>query len=200
MGLQNWQDGEIETEENRVKKVVFVLMLMAALLGSGCAGKDEPVPQQPAAESGAVEPGGGSAAAQESSAPQETAPQYDISGVDDYLAAVEEQAGSIQHFLEHEAMTQDDMNVKSQELYQLWDGALNHLWGELKTALTEERFAALLEEQLVWIADKEAAVEAAGKEFEGGSIYPLIVNSEAAAITEVRVYEFYALLKEAAMP
>ena len=41
----------------------------------------------------------------------------------------------------------------------------------------------------------KAAVEAAGKEFEGGSIYPLIVNTEAAKLTEERTYKLYELLK-----
>ena len=43
-------------------------------------------------------------------------------------------------------------------------------------------------------AEKEEAVEKAGKEFEGGSIYPLIVNTEAAKITEERVYQLYEIL------
>ena len=37
----------------------------------------------------------------------------------------------------------------------------------------------------------------AGKEFEGGSIYPLIINEEGARLTEERVYELYELLKNA---
>ena len=45
------------------------------------------------------------------------------------------------------------------------------------------------------VADKEAAVEEAGKEVEGGSMYPLVVNSEAAKLTEERVYELYEQLK-----
>lgn len=183
-----------------MKKVVFVLMLVIALLASGCAKKEEAAPQQPAAESGTVESGGSSAAEQESGVQQDAAPQYDIGELENYMASVEKQAAEIRDFLEHEAMTQADMNGKSQELYQLWDGALNHLWGELKTVLPESDFAVLLDEQLAWIAAKEAAVEAAGAEFAGGSMYPLIVNSEAAEITEARVYEFCGLLKEAATP
>ena len=45
---------------------------------------------------------------------------------------LEEQSDAIRYFLENEAMTQSDMNVKSQELYTLWDDALNYLWGELQ--------------------------------------------------------------------
>ena len=39
-------------------------------------------------------------------------------------------------------------------------------------------------------------MEEAGKEVEGGSMYPLITNTKAAEITEERVYEFYELLKQ----
>ena len=111
------------------------------------------------------------------------------------MAFVEEQSDSIKNYLENEAFTQDDMNVKSKELYDVWDEALNYLWGELKNYLPEEEFAELKDEQRTWITEKESAVEEAGKEFEGGSMYALAVNSEAAAITEERVYELYELLK-----
>ena len=87
------------------------------------------------------------------------------------------------------------MNLKSQELYELWDGALNYLWGELKDSLPEEDFSKLLDEQRIWIVEKEKSVEEAGKEVEGGSIYSMVVNMEAAKITEERVYELYELLK-----
>ena len=115
-------------------------------------------------------------------------PTYDI-------GTVEEQSQAIKDFLEKEAVTQLDMNEKSKELYELWDGALNELWGILKTNLSEDEFAKLLDEQRAWIVEKEQAVEEAGQEFEGGSLYPLIVNSEAARITEDRVYELYEMLK-----
>lgn len=115
--------------------------------------------------------------------------------LEEYIANIEEQSDSIKDALENEVVTQAEMNEKSQELYELWDGALNYLWGELKKVLSEEEFEKLRDEQRTWIAQKEEAVETAGKEFEGGSLYPTIVNSEAAEITEKRVYELYELLK-----
>ena len=114
---------------------------------------------------------------------------------ENYIASIEEQSDSIKYALENEVVTQDEMNGKSQELYELWDGALNYLWGELKNVLSEEEFEELRDEQRLWIAQKEESVENAGKEFEGGSLYPTIVNTEAAEITEKRVYELYELLK-----
>ena len=122
---------------------------------------------------------------------------YDTSGrIEDMIAASEEWALTIRASLEHDTLTQADMNVKAMELYENWDAALNTLWSELKERLSEDQFNVLLEEQRVWIADKEAAVKEAGKEVEGGSLYALVLNMKAAEITEARVYELYEMLKE----
>ena len=115
--------------------------------------------------------------------------------IDDMMAATEEWAITIRASLEHDDLNQAEMNVKSMELYENWDAALNTLWSELKERLSDDEFKALLEEQRVWIADKEAAVKEAGKEVEGGSLYALVVNMKAAEITEKRVYELYEILK-----
>lgn len=112
-----------------------------------------------------------------------------------YMVTIEEQSDDIKYALENEVVTQAEMNEKSQELFELWDGALNYLWGELKNVLPEKEFEELRDEQRTWIAQKEEAVETAGKEFEGGSLYTMVVNTEAATITEKRVYELYELLK-----
>lgn len=121
---------------------------------------------------------------------------YDISGrIDDMMDATKEWSSTIRASLEHEDLNQAEMNEKAQELYEIWDSALNTLWSELKEELSEDEFAKLLAEQRAWIAKKEGAVEEAGKEYEGGSIYGLIVSMEAADITEERVYELYEMLK-----
>ena len=112
-----------------------------------------------------------------------------------YMASIEEQSDNIKDFLENDAMTQLDMNEKTQELYELWDGALNDMWSELKDTLSEEEFEKLRNEQRTWISNKEKLVEEVGKEYEGGSMYSMVVNGEAAEITEKRVYELYVLLK-----
>ena len=124
----------------------------------------------------------------------ETTNQLSKEDLSSYIRSIEEQSDAIKYYLENEAMSQYDLNVKSQELYELWDGALNYLWGEIRNVLPAADFEKLLDEQLTWIADKEKAVEEAGKEVEGGSMYPLVVNGEAAAITEERVYDFVELL------
>ena len=114
---------------------------------------------------------------------------------EDHLAATKERSDALKAALEQEALTQADMNQKSEELRALWDEALEHLLDEAKKILPEAEAEQLTAEQSQWASDTKAAVEAAGKEFEGGSIYPLIVNSEAARLTEERVYKLYELLK-----
>lgn len=114
---------------------------------------------------------------------------------DDYMSSVKEQSNRIKQFLEQDALTQADMNAKSKQLHELWDEAMNVLWSELKTHLPEEEFAVLQDEQRVWMAEREKRVKEAGEKYAGGSVYPLIVNGEAAAMTEERVYRLYELLE-----
>ena len=57
---------------------------------------------------------------------------------DDYMTSVKEKSDRIKVSLENDELTQTEMNIKSQELYELWDGALNDMWSELKLSLSEE--------------------------------------------------------------
>jgi len=113
--------------------------------------------------------------------------------MDTYIESIKEQSDTIRASLENDPLTQAEMNVKSQELYELWDGALNYLWGEVKILSLEEEFEKLLDEQRAWITKKEEKAAEAGKDVEGGSLYPLVVNGEVARITEERVYMLYDL-------
>ena len=153
------------------KRVLMVLMAMV-VMAAGCTAKQENSNAEQSAEQG-----------------------YDISKVDEYMTSVEEKSDILKTSLEQDELTQADMNLKSQELYELWDGALNYIWGELEAILPEDVFADLQEEQRDWIEEKENAVEEIGKDFENGSLYTLVVNREATDITEERTYELYELLK-----
>lgn len=162
-----------------MKKNFLTLVLAIALLAAGCAKEKIPEPQTQPVTEVVTE------ATTEATVPSE---------LELYLESIVAQSESIKYRLENEDMSQADMNIASQELYDLWDDALNHLWGLLKTRLPEEEFSPLLEEQRQWIAHKEEAVAAAGKEVEGGSIYPLVIYGEGAKWTEERTYQLYDLL------
>lgn len=87
------------------------------------------------------------------------------------------------------ATTQTDMNLINEELFQTWDDTLNIIWKLLAAELDEETMTALKTEEKNWIDFKEAEVEAAGQEFEGGSMQPMIRAMKAAELTKERVYE-----------
>lgn len=191
-----------------MKKSILLWLLVVAILAAGCTGRVSDDQQTTAATTenttaaatadtqAEVE----TTAAPETTSPEETQAQQTEPAdtndeLDEYMASLEAQAADIKAALE-QAQSQSEMNQKAHELYVLWDDALNELWGKLQDSLPEDEFDELLDEQIQWIEDKENAVEEAGKEVEGGSMYPLITNSEAAEITEERVYEFYELLKQ----
>lgn len=116
--------------------------------------------------------------------------------VEEDIALLEEWAKTLKDLLENEDLTQAEMNEASSELYATWDSALNILWNELKEELPDDEFSKLLDEQREWIKAKEDAVAKAGAEYEGGSMYALVVNMEAADITEKRVNELYEMYQQ----
>lgn len=160
-----------------MKKGALVLILLIAIFMGGCGKTDVKNSNEPQT--------------MESEKDSDT----ETRNWDDYMTSIKEKSDRIKVSLEDDELTQAEMNIKSQELYEFWDGALNDMWSELKRSLSQEEFSKMQDEQHAWIAEKEKSVGEAGKIYEGGSIYPLIVNMEAAKITEARVYELYELLK-----
>lgn len=116
-------------------------------------------------------------------------------GLANDMLSIKEASDAIRLSLEQEDLTQTDMNQRSGELRALWDEALNQLLDEARKVLPEVELEQLAAEQSAWQADMMAIVEAAGKAYEGGSLYPLVVNSEAAKLTEERVYQLYKRLE-----
>lgn len=115
--------------------------------------------------------------------------------IDEYMTYVKEKSDAIKATLENDPLLQADMNMKSEELRRLWDAALNVVLDEAAKVLPEAEWNVLSQAQSAWLASTETAIEAAGKAFEGGSMYALIVNMEAASLTEARVYEIDEILK-----
>lgn len=160
-----------------MKKGILILTVVMAIFMVGCGIKDE----KESNESQTMN--------------SETDSNTETCDWNDYMTSVKKESDRIKVSLENDELTQAEMNIKSKELYELWDGALNDMWSELKHSLSQEDFSKMQDEQSTWIAEKEKSVEEVGKEYEGGSIYSLIVNMEAAKITEERVYELYERLK-----
>lgn len=195
-----------------MKKSILSWLLVIAIVASGCAASNNSVSQTTAATTPATtEKTATEAGTETTEAPvteqtdaatteAETEPALTDDVPDDYLALVEEQSNLLKAALQQDTLKQSEMNMLSQQLYELWDGVLNDLWSKLQSSLPDEAFDKLLDEQIQWIEDKEDAIEEAGKDFEGGSLYPLITNGEAAAITEARVYELYELWKQTKTP
>ena len=88
-----------------------------------------------------------------------------------------------------EATTQLDMNMIGEELFRTWDDVLNVVWKLLESELDDATMETLRTEEREWIAFKDAEVETAGAEYEGGSAQPLDKAMKAADLTKERVYE-----------
>lgn len=106
----------------------------------------------------------------------------------------EEEAASLENSIRNDSLTQTEYNEKTQELYELWDYALNDVWNVLKQTQDTETMNALTVEERDWIAAKEQAVDEAGAEYEGGSMQQMVRNQKAAELTKERVYELLKLL------
>ncbi len=171
-----------------MKKRILLLILTSIFFATGCGTKEEKAEEVMEEEKveEAVEEEKAEEVMEEESMEEEKEVEIEetTDRLENYIASIQEQSNIIQNDLENRSLKQTDLNIKSQELYELWDGALNALWSELKSTLPKEEFAKILEEQREWIEKKEEAIEKVGKEVEGGSMFSLVVNEEASKLTE----------------
>ena len=113
--------------------------------------------------------------------------EYDVHQT---LEEAEKEVAALQKkLMEDPTFTQADMNTISMEIYQVWDGVLNDLWKVLKSTMEEGAMEKLLQEQRLWITEKEAEVKEAGEAVGGGSMAPMVADQRAAKLTRERVYE-----------
>ena len=121
---------------------------------------------------------------------------YDIGeSIQNRLTYMEEQSDALERDIQENAsLTQADLNVKSQELYDMWDSMLNEVWETLKQTQDAETMEKLNVQEREWIAWKERQIREAGEEFEGGSLQPMVCAQKAAELTRERVYELIAVL------
>ena len=95
-----------------------------------------------------------------------------------------------------DSATQADMNNISGQEFMLWDDEMNSLWDRYYAAISEDSKETAQKEQTIWVEKKEIRVKAAGADFEGGSMQPLIENSKATELTRVRCYQLAQKLAE----
>ncbi len=119
-----------------------------------------------------------------------------IENMQQSVSSAEEWAASIEKSIQEDALTQAELNEKAEQLYEVWDSALNTVWSTLKKTQDEKTMSRLTEEEREWIARKEQAVAEAGAEYEGGSMQSMVMNQKAAKLTKDRVYELIELFED----
>lgn len=111
---------------------------------------------------------------------------------------IEKQSSELKDSIDNDDLSQTEYNLKTGELYTLWDNALNDLWNVLSNTLSKDEMDDLTDEENTWIADKERQIAEAGSEVEGGSMQPMVENMKGAYLTEDRVRQLIMLLPHAA--
>lgn len=104
-----------------MKKTILILMLALVILAAGFA-------------TGCANEAPDTNVNQENTAAQNDAVSNEV--IDEYLASVKEQSDAINTSFENDPLTQTELNIKSMELAELWDGALNYMIDALKTRLS----------------------------------------------------------------
>ncbi|MBO5158545.1 MAG: DUF1311 domain-containing protein [Lachnospiraceae bacterium] len=121
---------------------------------------------------------------------------YDIvDQLKENIKSAEESAASLEKSISNDLLTQTEYNEKTQELYEVWDSALNTVWSTLKQTQDADTMNRLTDEEREWIALKEQAAAQAGAEYEGGTMQSMVMNQKAAEMTKARVYELMELFE-----
>lgn len=93
------------------------------------------------------------------------------------------------------AATQYELNVGSGRIAEMWDTLLNDIYRYLKTTLSSSEFSKLKSDELRWIEEKEAAIDATAWEWYGGSGAPMACNLTEIAYTQDRCYYLISLIR-----
>ncbi len=83
---------------------------------------------------------------------------------------------------------QSEMNKAQDEIYQIWDKAMNEVYSELESQLSKEEMDVLRVEQRKWIEERDIAAENASDEYMGGSLAPFVYSKSLAEWTKERSY------------
>lgn len=97
-------------------------------------------------------------------------------------------------------ITQADINIESYNIFLKWDALLNEIYTYLSENMKEEDFATLEKDELLWIAEKEAAIEEEAKYWEGGSGEAMVRNVTASSYTKDRCYYLISIVQGEKFP
>lgn len=92
--------------------------------------------------------------------------------------------------------SQQEMNLKANEWYSLWDDELNSLWDRTIEAIPENKKENLIINQKDWIDRKEKNIIAAGVPVYGGSLQPFLESITAKDMTRKQAYYLASILAE----
>lgn len=97
--------------------------------------------------------------------------------------------------LEVHAQTQIEMNEQAYNVFMKADKELNAVYKQVMSVLSEAEKATLKSAQKKWIKMKEASCEKESREYEGGSMAPMIFHNCLEEKTKKRTKELRAMLK-----
>lgn len=87
------------------------------------------------------------------------------------------------------AMTTYEMRNANGAQYDLWDGALNTIYNDLKNTLSPDDMKKLEKEELTWIAQKENDAKKESEKAKGGTLEQVLYGSSIVESTKKRSYE-----------
>ena len=167
----------------KIRKSLLAIAAALSLLLTACAAT-APVPGE---ETKPAE------AATEQAAADEASQKKDDSEKKEFLQRARE-IGEYQEKVEAEAESQMQMNQTSGEVYEKWkdlhDDIYDYLGGELNEAQLDE----LKKEESEWLERRDKALEKADKDYEGGSMAPMMHNTTASEYYKTRCYELIAMI------
>ncbi len=105
-----------------------------------------------------------------------------------------EDTASMEQSMNHDALSQDQLNETSKSIYEEWDYVLNDLWSVLKRCLDTEQMQTLTQEQRAWIADKEQKIKETETEYDTDPRQTMLANQRAAHMTKERIQQLMEYL------
>lgn len=204
-----------------MRKAILTTMLISSLLVAGCgnneaadggaaataetgqeaAASPQVTPEatpEPASEATTEPAAEASAEAPEQTTAPEATPQASEAAGDsqrqtyfDKLDQIETGLSDLEAMSATGVMT--DMKEAASKEHERWDKALNEIYQALQKQLSESEMAALKEEQLNWIKERDKAAEEAAAKYKGGTMEGLEYAATLASVTKERCYKLVEL-------